>query len=150
MVAQLCERGITVELDSEGLPNGRFARLSDPEGNPTNSGNPAARIQAESRTAYLRLAETLSVFVARLRLAADTLDILERQRIVRLVVKEVLVGDDTIVIRHSIPVPPGPPGGSSPPPLGGSDDLGADRSYLLRTGRAVTFAFEHRAPRARR
>jgi hypothetical protein len=27
-------------------PNGRFARLSDPEGNRANSGNPAARIQA--------------------------------------------------------------------------------------------------------
>jgi len=90
--------------------------------------------QTRDRAAYLRLAETLSAFLARLRLAADTLDILERQRIVRLVVKEVLVGDDTIVIRHSIPVPSGPPGGSSPPPLSGTDDLGADRSYLLRTG----------------
>jgi site-specific DNA recombinase len=91
--------------------------------------------QTRDRAAYLRLAETLSAFLTRLRLAADTLDILERQRIVRLVVKEVLVGDDSIVIRHSIPVPSGPPGGSSPPPLGGSEDLGAARSYLLRTGR---------------
>jgi site-specific DNA recombinase len=91
--------------------------------------------QTRDRATYLRLAETLSAFLARLRQAADTLDILDRQRIVRLVVKEVLVGDDTIVIRHSIPVPSGPPGGSSPPALGGSDDLGSDRSYLLRTGR---------------
>jgi site-specific DNA recombinase len=90
--------------------------------------------QTRDRAAYLRLAETLSAFLARLRLAADTLDILERQRIVRLVVKEVLVGDDTIVIRHSIPVPSGPLGGSRPPPSGGSADVGADRSYLLRTG----------------
>ncbi len=90
--------------------------------------------QTRDRAAYLRLAETLSAFLARLRLAADTLDILERQRIVRLVVKEVLVGDDTIVIRHSIPVPSGPLGGSSPPSSGGSADVGADRSYLLRTG----------------
>ncbi len=91
--------------------------------------------QTRDRAAYLRLAETLSAFLERLRLAADTLDILERQRIVRLVVKEVLVGEDTIVIRHSIPVPSGPPGGSSPPPSGGSDEVGVDRSYLLRTGR---------------
>jgi hypothetical protein len=34
MVAQLRERGITVELDSEVYRNGRFARLSNPEGNP--------------------------------------------------------------------------------------------------------------------
>jgi site-specific DNA recombinase len=105
--------------------------------------------QTRDRAAYLRLAETLSAFRARLRLAADTLDILERQRIVRLVVKEVLVGDDTIVIRHSIPVPSGPPGGSSPPPLGGSADVGADRSYLLRTGRDLAAAVEHLPARPR-
>jgi site-specific DNA recombinase len=99
--------------------------------------------QTRDRGAYLRLAETLSAFPTRLRVAADTLDILERQRIVRLVVKEVLVGDDTIVIRHSIPVPPGPPGGSSPPPSGGSDDLGADRTYLLRKGRRFATVGEH-------
>ncbi len=104
--------------------------------------------QTRDRAAYLRLAETLSAFLERLRLAADTLDILERQRIVRLVVKEVLVGEDTIVIRHSIPVPSGPPGGSSPPPSGASDEVGVDRSYLLRTGREVTVALKHRAPRA--
>jgi site-specific DNA recombinase len=96
--------------------------------------------QTRDRAAYLRLAETLSAFLERLRVAADTLDIVERQRIVRLVVKEVLVGDDTIVIRHSIPIPSGPPGGTSPPPSGGSDELGSDRSYLLRTGRAFTVA----------
>jgi site-specific DNA recombinase len=96
--------------------------------------------QTRDRAAYLRLAETLSAFLERLRLAADTLDILERQRIVRLVVKEVLVGEDTIVIRHSIPVPSGPPGGSSPPPSGGSDEVGVDRSYLLRTGRGQPVA----------
>jgi len=34
MIAQLREGGITVELDSKVYSNGRFARLSDPEGNP--------------------------------------------------------------------------------------------------------------------
>src|SRR5438552_16443100 len=33
MVAQLRSRGIDVALDSEIYPNGRFASLSDPEGN---------------------------------------------------------------------------------------------------------------------
>ena len=89
--------------------------------------------QTRDRAAYLRLAETLSAFLARLHEAADTLDILERQRIVRLVVKEVLVDDDTIVIRHSIPVSSGPPPrGSSP--LSRSNDRGNERSYLLRSG----------------
>ena len=34
MVAQLEAAGITVEVDLETYPNGRFARLDDPEGNP--------------------------------------------------------------------------------------------------------------------
>ena len=34
MVSQLREAGIEVEVDPETYPNGRFARLADPEGNP--------------------------------------------------------------------------------------------------------------------
>ncbi len=34
MVAQLRAAGINVEVDPEPYPNGRFARLNDPEGNP--------------------------------------------------------------------------------------------------------------------
>ena len=34
MVSQLREAGIAVEVDAEVHPNGRFARLYDPEGNP--------------------------------------------------------------------------------------------------------------------
>ncbi len=64
--------------------------------------------QANDRAAFLRLAETLTAFLARLHEAADTLSINERHRIVRLVVKDVLIGEDTITIRHSIPAPQGP------------------------------------------
>jgi site-specific DNA recombinase len=64
--------------------------------------------QANDRAAFLRLAETLTAFLARLHEAADTLSINERQRIVRLVVKDVLIGEDTITIHHSIPTPQGP------------------------------------------
>ena len=71
--------------------------------------------QANDRAAFLRLAETLAAFLDRLRGAADTLSITERQRIVRLVVKDVLIGGDTITIRHSIPVPQGPPQGGCLP-----------------------------------
>jgi len=72
--------------------------------------------QTNDRAAFLRLAETLTAFLARLRSAAETLSVTERQRIVRLLVKDVLVGEDTITIRHSIPIPSGPPqnGGSQP------------------------------------
>jgi site-specific DNA recombinase len=64
--------------------------------------------QANDRETFLRLAETLTAFLVRLRGAADTLSITERQRIVRLVIKDVQIGDDTITIRHSIAVPQGP------------------------------------------
>ncbi|MGB6451044.1 MAG: recombinase family protein [Steroidobacteraceae bacterium] len=90
--------------------------------------------QTNDRATLLRLAETLTAFLARLRGAADTLDVIERQRIVRLVVKEVLVGHDSIVIRHSIPVASTPsPGGGAPTPRSPEGTLGG-QSYLLRKG----------------
>lgn len=86
--------------------------------------------QTNDRAAFLRLAETLTAFLARLRSAAETLSVMERQRIVRLLVKEVLVGEDTITIRHSIPIPSGPPqnrGSESPD----------GQNYLLCKGRVL-------------
>jgi glyoxylase I family protein len=43
MVAQLRRAGITVEVDPEKYPNGVFARLSDPEGNPIQLWEPAKK-----------------------------------------------------------------------------------------------------------
>lgn len=60
--------------------------------------------QIADREAYLKLAETLSSFLERLRMNAETLDILERQKIVRLLVREVFVDDHSVTIRHSIPL----------------------------------------------
>ena len=84
--------------------------------------------QANDRAAFLRLAETLTAFLTRLRSAAESLSVMERQKIVRLLVKEILVGEDTITIRHSIPIP------SAPPQNGGSEALNG-RNYLLCKGR---------------
>jgi site-specific DNA recombinase len=89
--------------------------------------------QTNSRAAYLRLSETLTTFLTRLRSSAHTLDIAERQRIVRLLVKEVLVGDDTIIIRHSIPIPSTPAGSDTPPPARCLSPIN-NTSYLLRSG----------------
>ena len=63
----------------------------------------AIQSQLVDRAGYLRLAETVTSFLARLRTTAKTLDVSERQRIVRLLVKEILVSNDAIVIRHSNP-----------------------------------------------
>ena len=98
--------------------------------------------QAHDRAAFLRLAETLTAFLARLRGAADTLDVIERQRIVRLVVKEVLIGDDTIVIRHSIPVASTPSPGGGPPAPSRPESAPSGQSYLLRSGRKLTLVGE--------
>jgi len=91
--------------------------------------------QATDRATFLRLAETLTAFLARLRSAAGTLDIIERQRIVRLVVKDILIGDDKILIRHCIPVAPtSPPPGSGAPTPGRPQGARSGQSYLLRSG----------------
>jgi site-specific DNA recombinase len=90
--------------------------------------------QANDRAMFLRLAETLTAFLARLRSAADTLDVLERQRIVRLVVKEVLIGNDTIIIRHCIPIASTPPANGGQPPPSRPDGTPTGLSYLLRKG----------------
>jgi site-specific DNA recombinase len=84
---------------------------------------------------YLQLAETLATFRGKLRARAETLDVRERQQILRLLVKEILVDSATIIIRHSLPVPPSGsgPGRTSPPSSG---MLGAQSSsgYPLRSG----------------
>ena len=91
-------------------------------------------VEQSERATHLRLAETLSAFLTRLRAAAETFDIVERQRIVRLVVKEVLVNDDTIVIRHCIPVPSGPPPTNDGGPNNDTDNAADSRSYLCVQG----------------
>ena len=55
--------------------------------------------------AYLQLTETLDGFRARLSTSNENLTVQQRQQIIRLVVREVLIGDDDVTIRHSIPTP---------------------------------------------
>ena len=60
--------------------------------------------QLADREVYLRLADNLEDFLTGLRDKAATATVAERQRVLRLLVKDVLVGPDKITIRHSIPV----------------------------------------------
>jgi len=85
---------------------------------------------------YLQLAETLTAFRTRLRARAETLDIRERQQILRLLVKEIIIGSNTITIRHSLPVSPsgsGPDNKISPPNFGAVGPR-PQPGYLLRSG----------------
>jgi site-specific DNA recombinase len=94
---------------------------------------------AGDQTRYLRLVVTLADFHARLQTRAETLDMPERQRVLRLLVKEVLVGRETITIRHSIRMPnsaPDPNGAPRPPHAPQQPPTAQpDPCYLLRSGR---------------
>ncbi|GLS30897.1 site-specific DNA recombinase [Mesorhizobium albiziae] len=94
----------------------------------------AIRDQAADRMTFLRLAETLTAFLQKLRASAQSLDVSDRQRIVRLLVKDVLVDDDAVIIRHSLPMHTTiPPSGNASSPSNGKSPS-ADKSYLLRSG----------------
>ena len=79
------------------------------------------------------LANSLESFLDRLQASAQTVDVLSRQKILRLVVKEILVGQDTIKIKHSIPTENSGGTTASPMPSG----TPKVPSYLLRGGSAV-------------
>ena len=49
------------------------------------------------------MATSMEDFLLCLRQSANQLNVKERQRILRLVVKEIIIGTDTITIKHSIP-----------------------------------------------
>jgi site-specific DNA recombinase len=92
-----------------------------------------------NQSKYLRLLDGLSDFRERLRERADTLDIGERQKILRLLAKEVLVGKETITIRHSIPMPRSTPDGGNP----NATELSKPQngpSYLLSKGSTFAIA----------
>jgi len=100
----------------------------------------ALRDRDADEAAVLRLTQTLASFRQRLRESAETLDIHQRQKILRLLVKEVLVDEDSITIRHSIRIPRGPDeasgdDGATPGPLPAKPS-----SYLLRSGCHFTAA----------
>jgi len=102
---------------------------------------------AAYQTQWQGLVETLADFHARLAARAEELPVVERQKILRLLVKEVLVGRDTFTIRHSIRTsrsgldPSGalhPPDAPPQPPRA---QCGSD--YLLRSSSHFAAAGKH-------
>ena len=94
--------------------------------------------QLADQATYLKLAHTLEDFLARFKDRAQNLDVSARQKVVRLLVKEVVVGRDKITIRHSIPSHLGPiegPGGKGGFPEKDRNGPPPTQSYLLCTGR---------------
>ena len=70
----------------------------------------ALAAQLVDRDTYLKLAENLEGFLTRLQDNVREATVEERQRVLRLLVKEILVGPERITIRHSIPARAGGPG----------------------------------------
>ena len=78
--------------------------------------------QAADRDAYLKLADDIEGFLAQLRHRAKDSGIAERQHVLRLLVKDILIGPSKITIRHRIPTPA--PGSSNRP----HDDISTTES----------------------
>ena len=90
--------------------------------------------QAADRDAYLTLADDLESFLAQLRGNAATATVEDRQRVLRLLVKDILIGPEKITIRHRIPARPGSSRARQRDPA--PDTEGDHRpDYLLRWGR---------------
>ncbi|MFD9633350.1 recombinase family protein [Streptomyces violascens] len=64
----------------------------------------ALEAQLADRDAYLALADDLEGFLAQLRDTAATADVPQRQRVLRLLVQDILIGPEKITIRHRIPI----------------------------------------------
>jgi hypothetical protein len=105
----------------------------------------ALAAQLIDRQAYLQLATGLEHFLAQLHTNAGTATIPERQRVLRLLVKDILIGPEHILIRHSIPT-----GGNTPTPTMNSAEGDTDEepspSSPLRWRSHFPLAGEHRAP----
>jgi site-specific DNA recombinase len=97
----------------------------------------AVDAQAADRDAYLKLADDLEGFLAQLHGNAATATVEDRQRVLRLLVKDILIGPEKITIRHRIPARPGSSAARQRDP--GPDTEGDHRrDYLLRWGRDFT------------
>jgi len=96
--------------------------------------------QAADRDAYLKLAGDLDSFLAQLRGSAATASVQERQRVLRLLVKDVLIGPDKITIRHRIPV-------REPAGSGGGRHQTTDTEGDMHQGYPLCWGREHAALR---
>jgi site-specific DNA recombinase len=91
------------------------------------------QMATQDHSRYLHLVQSLNQFRDRLRAQAEKLDILERQKILRLLIREVVVGADSIVIRHCIRLSQSTP---TPTCLPTTPSQAPDnQSYLLRMWR---------------
>ena len=95
--------------------------------------------QAANRDSYLKLAGDLEGFLARLRGSTATATTEDRRRVLRLLVKDVLIGPEKITIRHRIPV--------REPASGGGHHDTTDTEGDMRNGYQLCWGRDHAALR---
>ena len=128
MIEAFSEQLITIDELRARIPHLRARETS------LRSQIDALDAQTADRDAYLTLASDLEGFLAQLRGNAATATVEDRQRVLRLLIKDILIGPEKITIRHRIPAPAGGTGARQRDP--GPDTEGDHRrGYLLRWGR---------------
>ena len=82
------------------------ARMPALRARETNLRSQATALDAQlaDRDAYLKLADDLASFLTQLRGSTHDASVTERQRVLRLLVKDVLIGPQKVTIRHRIPI----------------------------------------------
>jgi site-specific DNA recombinase len=91
------------------------------------------QMAAQDQSRYLRVVDSLNDFRTRLQGNAEHFDLIGRRKIIRLLVKEILVGTDTITIRHSIPLGNSTPQPTAPTPPSAHPPPDSDKRYRLCT-----------------
>jgi site-specific DNA recombinase len=142
MIEALSEQLITIDELRARMPHLR-ARQANLRGQLD-----ALDAQAADRDAYLKLADDLEGFLARLRTSTATTTVEDRQRVLRLLVKDILIGPEKVTIRHRIPARGGR---TSTSPHDTEPDTEGDYApgYPLRWGRAVPVDLQRRHVGAR-
>lgn len=98
MIEAFSEQLITIDELRDRMPNLRTRETT------LTQQLDALDSQLVDREIYLKLADDMEDFLTQLENKAHTADITERQQVLRLLVKDVLVGPDKITIRHRIPL----------------------------------------------
>jgi site-specific DNA recombinase len=99
--------------------------------------------QAADQHAYLKLADDLEGFLTRLHTNAATATVQDRQRVLRLLVKDILIDPEKITIRHRIPTRASASRHDAEPDTEGDHGPG----YPLRWGRDFSAAAQRRFAR---
>jgi site-specific DNA recombinase len=93
--------------------------------------------QAIDEQSYRQVVDKVENFLGKIHESAKMLSVEDRQKVLRLVVKEILVGPKTLIIKHSIPT-----GGVDFRERSGTSEGNITPSYLLCRGSLVTIVIE--------